>query len=81
MEQIKVEVYVAALGMTVEFLLPTRVKLCNLMRDIQLQLETMYALQANSCPVLIDKAHGAVLNPDADLEKQGVQNGELLILC
>ncbi len=81
MEQIKVSVYLPALGVTVDFLLPAHVLVSKLLPPMQKQINAQYGLAQAELPVLLDTNQRGALDPEQDLAAQGVQNGSALMLC
>lgn len=81
MEQIKVSVYLPGLGITVDFMLPVKVAVGELLPQMQAQIKAQFGLEEASMAVLLDLNQHGALNPMRDLAAQGVQNGAALMLC
>jgi len=84
MDQIKVELVLIGTGITVDFLLPTQIPLCDLLGEMIMQIQqydSTVAFEDDQPWYLCDLERNKLLDTYKSIEDLGVQNGSRLSLC
>lgn len=80
MENIIVEIALAANGETVDFMLPAHVPVQNLMKELTQVVEQVYQQIATNQPLLINQSLQQIIPPNQTLAQAGVRDGQRLML-